>query len=74
MKCPRCQRILSDANIHLDTFEDCEKDLLQVLVMHSACGYVGYAMMTARSLVEVPAGEFMPRPSDEPQLALGFGG
>jgi hypothetical protein len=60
MKCPKCHRILNDANIHLDTFEDCDKDVLQVLAMDSACGYVGYVMVTPRSFVEVPAAEFMP--------------
>lgn len=62
MKCPRCQRLLTEANVHLDTLEDCpEKDVLQLIVMHSVCGYVGFAVLTSRSLVEVPAAEFMPR-------------
>lgn len=74
MKCPRCKRTLTDASIHLDTFEDDDKDLLQVLIMHSACGYLGFCMMSPTSFLEVPDTEFGPRTEPADQLALGFGG
>lgn len=53
MKCPNCKALLRDANFFVDTFDDEDADLAQVVVTHPRCGYIGYVLLTGSSLVEV---------------------
>lgn len=56
MNCPRCQKPLPEASFHLDACEDIpDRNLLQVIASHGACGYTGYVLMSPESFMEVPS-------------------